>query len=60
MTSSAAGALDISISVFTNPGQNILVPKPGFAIFRCLALARGVQCKLYPLLVGGAGGRGHT
>eukprot|EP00731_Ephydatia_muelleri_P025957 Em0018g57a len=50
MATSAAGALELSITVFTNPGQNILVPKPGFAIFRCLAFARGVECKMYPLL----------
>ena len=51
ITSSGSGALDMAISVFSNPGQNIVVPKPGFAIYRCLAGAKSVETRFYRLLV---------
>ena len=41
----------MAISVFANPGQNILIPKPGFAIYRCLAGAKSVESRFYNLLV---------
>jgi len=37
--------------VLANPGQNILVPRPGFAIYRTLAEGLGIQVKYYDLLV---------
>ena len=51
MTSACSGALEISLSVLSNPGQNILVPRPGFPLYRCLVDARGVETRYYRLKV---------
>ena len=51
MTSACSGALEISLSALSNPGQNILVPKPGFPLYRCLIDARGVETRYYRLKV---------
>ena len=39
------------ISVLANPGQNILVPRPGFPLYRTLAEGLGIQTKFYNLNV---------
>lgn len=45
--------------MLANPGQNILVPRPGFSLYKTLALSMGIEVKLYNLLVsGGRPGRG--
>ena len=51
LTSACSGALELSINVLCNAGQNILVPKPGFAIYRCLAGAKQVEPRYYNLKV---------
>jgi len=43
-------ALEMCITVLANPGQNILVPKPGFPIYRMIADCLGIHCKYYNLL----------
>ena len=35
-----------------NPGQNILVPRPGFSLYKTLAESLGIEVKHYDLLVG--------
>uniref|UniRef100_A0A1I8FFK4 Aminotran_1_2 domain-containing protein n=1 Tax=Macrostomum lignano TaxID=282301 RepID=A0A1I8FFK4_9PLAT len=37
LTSGCSSALDLCISVLANPGDNILIPRPGFSIYRTLA-----------------------
>uniref|UniRef100_A0A224XK34 Tyrosine aminotransferase n=1 Tax=Panstrongylus lignarius TaxID=156445 RepID=A0A224XK34_9HEMI len=42
-------ALDLCISVIANPGQNILIPRPGFPIYKTLAEGLGIKVKQYDL-----------
>ncbi|XP_065352787.1 tyrosine aminotransferase [Cloeon dipterum] len=50
LCSGCSCSLDLCITVLANPGQNILVPRPGFSIYRTLAEGLGVQVKYYDLL----------
>ena len=49
--SGCSGALDLAISVLGSPGQNILLPRPGFPLYRTLAESLGIITKDYDLLV---------
>ena len=51
MTNACCGAIGLCIEVLSEPGQNLLVPSPGFGLYKCLCDARGVQVKFYGLLV---------
>ena len=58
LTSGCSQAIDLAITVLCNPGDNILVPCPGFSLYKTLAVSLGIQVKLYTLLVSvGHGGR---
>ncbi|KAG1683005.1 Tyrosine aminotransferase [Nymphon striatum] len=50
ITSGCSHALDLCISVLASPGDNILVPRPGFALYKTLAHGIGVKTKHYDLL----------
>lgn len=50
LVSGCSSALDISISVLADPGQNILIPRPGFSIYRTLAIGHGIEVRSYNLL----------
>ncbi|XP_056137668.1 tyrosine aminotransferase [Lampris incognitus] len=50
LTSGCSQAIDLSISVLCNPGDNILVPRPGFSLYKTLAVSLGIEVKLYNLL----------
>ncbi|XP_076448887.1 tyrosine aminotransferase-like [Babylonia areolata] len=50
LCSGCSGALDLCITVLANPGQNILMPRPGFSIYKTLAESLGVKVRLYNLL----------
>ncbi|XP_067130747.1 tyrosine aminotransferase-like [Centruroides vittatus] len=50
LTSGCSHALDLCITVIANPGQNILVPRPGFPLYRTLAEGLGIETKHYNLL----------
>ena len=51
MTCGCSGALDLCITSIGNSGQNILIPRPGFVLYRCLSVPRGVEARQYDLLV---------
>lgn len=51
LTSGCSQAIDLAISVLCNPGDNILVPCPGFSLYKTLAVSMGINVKLYNLLV---------
>ena len=51
MTNACSGALETCLTVLTEPGQNILVPSPGFGLYSCLAGSRGIKCHFYRLQV---------
>jgi len=55
LTSGCSGALDLCITCLANPGQNILIPRPGFSIYKTLAKSLGIDVKHYSLLVRGIG-----
>ncbi|KAF3854323.1 hypothetical protein F7725_022378 [Dissostichus mawsoni] len=40
-----AEAIDLAISVLCNPGDNILVPCPGFSLYKTLAVSMGIDPK---------------
>uniref|UniRef100_A0A182MZJ8 Tyrosine aminotransferase n=1 Tax=Anopheles dirus TaxID=7168 RepID=A0A182MZJ8_9DIPT len=50
LCSGCSSALDLCISVLGGPGRNMLVPKPGFSIYRTLAEGFGIECRTYDLL----------
>ncbi|XP_010778655.1 tyrosine aminotransferase, partial [Notothenia coriiceps] len=50
LTSGCSQAIDLAISVLCNPGENILVPCPGFSLYKTLAVSMGIDVKLYNLL----------
>uniref|UniRef100_A0A8C4QL11 Tyrosine aminotransferase n=1 Tax=Eptatretus burgeri TaxID=7764 RepID=A0A8C4QL11_EPTBU len=50
MTNGCSQAIDLAINVLANPGDNILIPKPGFSLYKTLALSAGIQIRHYNLL----------
>ncbi|XP_061628562.1 tyrosine aminotransferase [Phyllopteryx taeniolatus] len=50
LTSGCSQAIDLAISVMCNPGDNILVPRPGFSLYKTLAVSLGIEVRLYNLL----------
>ena len=51
MSCGCSGALDMCITVLGNPGQNILIPRPGFGLYSCLSVPRGIEARHYDLVV---------
>lgn len=49
LASGCSGAIDLAISVLTNRGQNILLPRPGFSLYRTLAVSLGIEVRYYNL-----------
>jgi tyrosine aminotransferase len=47
--SGAAGALDLVFASLCNPGDNLLLPEPGFPLFRAIANALNIDCRYYQL-----------
>lgn len=50
LCSGCSSSLDMCISVLANDGQNILIPRPGFSIYRTLAISHGIEVRSYNLL----------
>ncbi|XP_054712111.1 tyrosine aminotransferase-like [Uloborus diversus] len=50
LTSGCSHALEMSIMVLANPGQNILIPRPGFSIYKTIAESFGIETRSYNLL----------
>ncbi|KAM7332453.1 hypothetical protein ACRRTK_009161 [Alexandromys fortis] len=50
LTSGCSQAIELCLAVLANPGQNILIPRPGFSLYRTLAESMGIEVKLYNLL----------
>ncbi|XP_072762193.1 tyrosine aminotransferase [Anoplolepis gracilipes] len=49
LCSGCSCALDLCITVLAREGQNILIPRPGFSIYRTLAEGLGITVKSYDL-----------
>uniref|UniRef100_A0A670IMY3 Tyrosine aminotransferase n=1 Tax=Podarcis muralis TaxID=64176 RepID=A0A670IMY3_PODMU len=50
LTSGCSQAIELALAVLANPGQNILVPRPGFSLYKTLAQSLGIEVKFYNLL----------
>ncbi|ORX56272.1 tyrosine aminotransferase [Hesseltinella vesiculosa] len=50
LANGCSGALDICVNVLGNPGQNILLPRPGFSLYGSLAAIRSLESRYYNLL----------
>ncbi|KAK7151909.1 hypothetical protein R3I94_008293 [Phoxinus phoxinus] len=50
LASGCSQAIELAISVLCNPGDNILIPCPGFSLYKTLAVSMGIQVKQYNLL----------
>ncbi|XP_059060630.1 tyrosine aminotransferase-like isoform X2 [Achroia grisella] len=50
LCSGCAHALDLAITVLAEPGQNILVPRPGYMLYQTIAEGLGIVIKYYNLL----------
>lgn len=46
-----SGALKLAHDVLLNPGDNVLLPKPGFSFYETLSISRGHEVRHYNLLV---------
>ena len=51
MTPGTAGALEMAMSTLCERGKTILLPKPGFSLFKCLASSLEIKQNFYTLLV---------
>ncbi|RWS26003.1 Tyrosine aminotransferase-like protein [Leptotrombidium deliense] len=49
VTSGCSHAIDMCIAALADPGENILIPRPGFPLYKTLSAAYGVQVKEYNL-----------
>ncbi|KAJ1912995.1 hypothetical protein H4219_005393 [Mycoemilia scoparia] len=50
LTSGCSGAIEMVIGVLCNEGQNILIPRPGFSLYKTVAASKGVETRSYNLL----------
>jgi tyrosine aminotransferase len=50
IASGCSGALDLAIGALASAGQNILMPAPGFSLYKTLASSKGVETKSYRCL----------
>lgn len=51
LTSGCSHALEMCINVLANPGDNILIPQPGFSLYITLCQSLGIETKFYKLKV---------
>uniref|UniRef100_A0AAV1V364 Tyrosine aminotransferase n=1 Tax=Peronospora matthiolae TaxID=2874970 RepID=A0AAV1V364_9STRA len=49
ITSGCSGAIEIALQGLLNPGDNILLPTPGFPLYRALCAAYKIECRFYTL-----------
>eukprot|EP00178_Gracilaria_changii_P019057 TRINITY_DN554_c0_g1_i1.p1 TRINITY_DN554_c0_g1~~TRINITY_DN554_c0_g1_i1.p1 ORF type:complete len:849 (+),score=135.63 TRINITY_DN554_c0_g1_i1:1312-3858(+) len=47
LASGTSGALEIALGSIANEGDNVLLPKPGFPLFRTIAEGYGIECRYY-------------
>jgi aspartate/methionine/tyrosine aminotransferase len=51
LTNGCSGALDLCITCLCSPGSVLLLPRPGFSLYKTLAVGLGVKVQYYDLLV---------
>lgn len=50
LCSGCSCALELCISALADPGDNILIPRPGFSLYSTLAIGSGINVKEYDLI----------
>lgn len=50
ITSGCSGALDLVFAALAIPGKNILIPAPGFSLYKTLATYHGIETRSYRCL----------
>jgi len=50
LASGCSGALDMCLDVLANEGDNILIPTPGFSLYKTLCDHKGIETYFYPLI----------
>lgn len=50
ITSGCSGALEMTFAALASPGQTILLPQPGFSLYRTLCDNKSIKVKYYRLL----------
>jgi tyrosine aminotransferase len=50
LTSGVSGALELALGALANEGDNVLLPQPGFPLFRTILDGFGVECRYYRVL----------
>ncbi|CAH0474661.1 unnamed protein product [Peronospora belbahrii] len=50
IASGCSGAIEIALQGLLNPGDNILLPKPGFPLYQALCEAHKIECRFYNLM----------
>ena len=50
ITSGCSGALSIAIEALCNPGSSLLIPRPGFPLYRTILGRNGIEGRYYDLL----------
>lgn len=50
LTNGCSGALDLCITCLCSPGSVLLLPRPGFSLYKTLAVGLGVKVQYYDLL----------
>lgn len=49
LASGCSGALEMAVSVLANEGDNILLPCPGFSLYKTLCDSKGIETRFYSL-----------
>lgn len=52
LTASSSESYNLLFQTFCSPGDNILLPSPGYPLFEDLAAANGLEPRFYPLMAG--------
>jgi tyrosine aminotransferase len=50
LTSGVSGALELALGALANEGDNVLLPRPGFPLFKTMLDGFGVEAKYYSVL----------
>ncbi|XP_046855895.1 tyrosine aminotransferase-like [Xenia sp. Carnegie-2017] len=49
LASGCSGAIEIALNALVDRGDNILIPRPGFSLYKCICGSRGIEARSYKL-----------
>lgn len=50
LTSGCSHAIEMSFAALANEGMNVLLPKPGFSLYKTICDSKGIETRMYDLL----------